>query len=54
MTNETSPMKPHTGNATSLRWQELGRRKGAEEVGRDMGLLVASLSLLFVRECEIN
>ena len=48
MTNETSPMiMPHTGNASSLRWQELGRRKGAEaeEVVRDMGLLVASVSL---------
>jgi len=25
-------MMTHTGNASSLRWQEVGRRKGAEEV----------------------
>jgi hypothetical protein len=25
-------MMTHTGNTSSLRWQEVGRRKGAEEV----------------------
>jgi hypothetical protein len=25
-------MMPHTGNASSLWWQEVGRTKGAEEV----------------------
>ena len=33
MTKESSPMMmTHTGNASSLRWQEVGRRKSAEEV----------------------
>jgi hypothetical protein len=32
MTKESSTMMmTHTGNASSLQWQELGKRKGAEE-----------------------
>jgi hypothetical protein len=33
MPKETSPMTMiHTGNTSSLRWQEVGRRQGPEEV----------------------
>ena len=37
---EAEPMMmAHTGNARWLWWQEVRRRKSAEEVGHDMGLL---------------
>ncbi len=33
MAKESSPMmKPHTGDASSLQWQEVSRKKGAEQV----------------------
>jgi hypothetical protein len=33
MTKESSPMMiTRTGNTSSLQWQEVGRRKGEEEV----------------------
>jgi hypothetical protein len=32
MTKESSPMMTHTGNASNLQCQEVGRRKGAKEL----------------------
>ncbi len=47
MTKESSPMMmTHTGNASSLRWQEVGRRQGAEEVVVIWAYSVALVCLL--------
>jgi hypothetical protein len=40
-------MVTHTGNASSLRWQELGRRKGVEAMVVTWTYSVALVWLLF-------
>jgi hypothetical protein len=48
-------MMAHTGNASSLRWSELGRRKGVEEVVVTWAYSVALVCLLlFVSKRFVN
>ena len=48
-------MMTHTGNTSSLRWQEVGRRKGVEEVVVIWAYSVALVWLcLFVSKRFVN
>jgi hypothetical protein len=56
MTKESSSMMmTHTGNLSSLRWQEVARRQGAEEVAVIWAYSVALVWLLrFVSKRFVN